>query len=103
MAVAAPSKDPPGMSKDDLKKNLVFAKKEPINVAFGMDKSGKPVIMLDKVKQGAALSRQLKTTAPDIKDLRWGTVTLDQSNPKLAIFAINKVVSGGARRSSRRR
>jgi hypothetical protein len=86
------------MDRADLKRLLRIARKDPVHMAFALGGDGKPIIMLDKRKQPRALEKGIKEGAPDAKNHRFGCVSIDPDNPKLAIFTVNKAASGMARR-----
>lgn len=91
------AEETPGMGKDDLKKNLKLSKRRAIHVALAMSE-GKPVLLMDKMKRGQGLDRDLKKQASDAKDHRWGVVHVEKDDPKRAVFVINKALGGLARK-----
>jgi hypothetical protein len=97
MAIAAKNAGP-GMDRAELKKALVIAKRQPMHCAFALGGDGKAVIVIDKIKKGPGLDRDLKTKAPNTKNHRFGTVEIDEDNPRLARFIINKAGGGGMAR-----
>jgi hypothetical protein len=97
MAVAAKDAGP-GLDRAELKKALTIARRQPMHCAFALGADGKPVILIDKIKKGPGLDRDLKTKAPDTKNHRFGVVEIDQDNPKLCRFTINKAGTGGMAR-----
>lgn len=97
MATAA-AKEPVGMARADLKRLLRLASKDPIHAAFALGGDGKPIVILDKRKQPRALEKSIKDQAPEAKNSRWGTVSIDPNEPKLARFMVNKAASGMARK-----
>lgn len=98
MAVAAKNAAGPGMDRAELKKALIIAKRQPMHCAFALGGDGKAVIIIDKIKKGPGLDRDLKTKAPETKNHRFGTVEIDEDNPRLARFIINKSGGGGMAR-----
>jgi hypothetical protein len=97
MAVAAKDAGP-GLDRAELKKALVIARRQPMHCAFALGGDGKPVILIDKIKKGPGLDRDLKSKAPDTKNHRFGVVEIDKDNPKLCRFTINKAGTGGMAR-----
>ena len=97
MANAA-ANEPVGMGKADLKRMLRLARKQPIHAAFALGGDGKAIVVLDKRKQPRALERGIKEEAPDAKNHRWGSVSIDPDEPKIARFMVNKASSGMARK-----
>jgi len=97
MAIAAKDAGP-GLGRAELKKALVIARRQPMHCAFALGADGKPVILIDKIKKGPGLDRDLKSKAPDTKNHRFGIVEIDQDNPKLCRFTINKAGTGGMAR-----
>lgn len=87
-----------GMDLADLKRHLRFALEEPIQVALALGADGKAVLQMHRRKPGRALEKQLKESAPDSKNHRWGTAVVDQENPKLVRFIVNKAGGGLARK-----
>ncbi len=87
-----------GMELAELKRHLRLAKAEPIQVAFALGGDGKAVLQMHKRKPGRALERELKETAPDSRNHRWGTASVSPDEPKLVRIMINKAASGMARR-----
>jgi hypothetical protein len=82
------------MDKAELKKLLSLSKKQPVNCAVAMGKTG-AVIIMDKVKQPKALEKELSKQHPDAKNPRWGTASVDiDEAPKLVVFTLNKASSG---------
>lgn len=98
MAVAAKDAESPGMDKAGLKKSLTIAKRVPMHCALALGGDGKPIIIIDKVKKGPGLDRDIKEKAKDAKNHRWGMVEIDRENRKRAIFTINKAGGGGLAR-----
>jgi hypothetical protein len=88
----------PGMGKIELKKALMIAKRQPMHCALAQSADGKAVLVIDKIKKGPALYRNLKSEAPDTKNHRFGMLEIDQENRKLCRFTINKASAGGMAR-----
>ena len=88
------------MEKAELKQLLVRSKKEPVNCAVAQAKEPAfALILLHKVKQPKALSKQLEGDFKDAKNFRWGTAFVDvDDNPKLVVFKLNKPAPGIARK-----
>ena len=89
-----------GMEKADMKRLLVRSKKEPVNCAVAQPASGPhALLMMDKIKPPRAVMKELEKQCADMKNPRWGTVSVDiDENPKLAVFQLNKPAPGMARR-----
>lgn len=87
-----------GMELADLKRLLMKSKAEPVNVAVGL--SGKTaVMMLHKMKQPRAVSKDLEGKFKDLKTPRWGTAFVDtDEDPKLVILTLNRAGGGLGRR-----
>lgn len=87
-----------GMSKQDLKKLLVLARRQPINCAIGRgdgETANQTLILLDRVKPPKALLAQLRKDCPKLKTPCFGTAAVDaRADPKLVTFSLNKKVSG---------
>jgi len=83
-----------GMDVADMKRLLTKSKTEPVNVAVGQDGKN-AVMMLHKIKQGKAVSKELETKFKDLKNPRWGTAFVDiDDDPKLVILTLNRAASG---------
>lgn len=90
--------DEPGMDKGELRKLLTVAKKTPVNAAIGMTKDGTPAMLLHKIKQPRALSKELEGSG-DLKNMRWGELYVDEEkDSKTLIARLNKPASGMARK-----
>ncbi len=83
-----------GMERADMKRLLMKSKAEPVNCAVGLH--GKlAVMMLHKIKQPKALSKDLEKQFDDLKNPRWGTAFVDtDDDPKLVILTLNRAASG---------
>ena len=91
--------DEPGMDKAELRKLLTIAKKAPVNVALGMMKDGTPAILMHKVKQPRALSKELESGGAELKNMRWGEFLVEEEgDPKTLVARLNKPASGLARK-----
>jgi hypothetical protein len=88
------------MEKAELKQLLVKSKKEPVNCAVAQAKEAAfALVLLNKIKQPKALSKQLEGDFKDAKNFRWGTAYVDVDvNPKLVVFRLNKPAPGMARK-----
>jgi len=88
------------MEKAELKQLLVRSKKEPVSCAVAQAKEPAfALILLHKIKQPKALSKQLEGDFKDAKNFRWGTAFVDvDDNPKLVVFKLNKPAPGIARK-----
>lgn len=82
-----------GMGAADLRKLLKLAQKQPVRAAFALGGDGKAVLVLDRRKPPRALAKQIKDGAPDSRNHRFGTASVDPSEPKLVRFTVNR--SGG--------
>src|SRR5258708_5894901 len=98
MAVAAKEQESAGMDKAELKKTLILAKRMPMHVALALDGAGAAIVVLDKIKKGETIVRELKSKAKDSKSHRFGICVIDEDNPKRAIFTVNKAAGGGMAR-----
>ena len=83
-----------GMDKGAMKILLGKSKTEPVNCAVGQ--SGKiAVMLLHKIKQPKALSKDLEKQFDDLKNGRWGTASVDmEEDPKLVILTLNRAAPG---------
>ncbi|MEJ0045389.1 MAG: hypothetical protein WDN04_04000 [Rhodospirillales bacterium] len=88
------------MDKADMKRLLARSRKEPVNCAVAQPKKGAMALLLmDKVKQPKALVKNLMQQFDDLKNPRFGTVSVDaEDDPKVAVFELNKAFSGLQRR-----
>ena len=83
-----------GMEVGELRKLLTKSKTEPVNAAVGLDGKN-AVIMLHKIKQPKAVSKDLEGKFKELKNARWGTAFVDIDNdPKLVILTLNRAASG---------
>ncbi len=89
-----------GMSKGDMKKLLLLSKQEPVGCAIGIgDDAAHGLMILNKMRSGAALEKLLKTEFPSAKNTRFGNAFVDvDDNPKLVKLRINRAVSGIAKK-----
>jgi len=89
-----------GMEKGEMKRLLAKSKKEPVNCAFGQgDDNTMALLLLDKVKAGKGVEKELTKQFPDAKNTRFGTAVVDVDvDPKKVIFTVNKPVSSMARK-----
>ena len=86
-----------GMDVGELRKLLNKSKSEPVNAAFGMDGKN-AVILLDKIKQPKAVSKQLEDKYKGLKNVRWGTAFVDtDADPKLVVLTVNRASAGAGR------
>lgn len=91
--------DEAGMEKGELRKLLTIAKKTPVNAAIGMSKDGTPALLLHKIKQPRALSKELEAGTSELKNMRWGEFYVDEEkDPKTLVARLNKPASGLARK-----
>lgn len=93
-----PAKKPAGMGKDELRAHLKHARSGPIAVALAIDEDGSALLQVDKIKNAATMSRELKASAATAKSHRFGSLSVDPTNSKMLVFSINKEVSGIARK-----
>ena len=64
-----------------------------------MSKTQQALIMLDKIKQPRAISKELEKMYGEIATPRWGTAFVDvDADPKLVILTLNKPTPGFARK-----
>src|SRR3954466_15650002 len=97
MAKAEPASA--GREKPELKRHLRLASGGPNPVSIALDASGKnAVLQMHRTKNPRALEKQLKEEAPDSKNHRWGTASVDPEDPKLVRFTINKAGGGMGRK-----
>jgi len=83
-----------GMDVGEMKRLLTKSKSEPVNVAVGQDGKN-AVMMLHKMKQPKAVSKDLEGKFKDLKNARWGTAFVDiDDDPKLVILTLNRAASG---------
>jgi len=82
-----------GMDVGEMKRLLTKSKTEPVNVAVGQDGKN-AVMMLHKMKQPKAVSKDLEGKFKDLKNARWGTAFVDTDDPKLVILTLNRAASG---------
>jgi hypothetical protein len=89
-----------GMEKGEMKRLLAKSKKEPVNCALGQgDDNTTALLLLDKVKAGKSVEKELTKQFPDAKNTRFGTAVVDVDvDPKKVIFTVNKPVSSMARK-----
>ena len=87
-----------GSDRAELKRMLKLAMDKPIHMAFALDGNGKAMVKVDKLKQPKALEKVLKEGDKDSKLHRFGTVTIDPDDKKVAVFMINKAAAGFARK-----
>ena len=92
--------DETGMDKAEMKQMLSAARKKPVNCAVAKPNKGQmALVLMDKVRQPKALAKDLQEQFADMKNPRWGTVSIDaQENPRLAVFELNKPFPGLERR-----
>lgn len=110
MAKAGPdtqaAETPPGgeeaMGKQELKKLLLRAAREPVNCALALSDTqsgGRGLVLLDKVKPSKALLADLKKQFPTARNPSFGTVSVDaKAEPKMVTFHLNKEFSGTQRK-----
>lgn len=89
-----------GMSKGGMKKLLLQAKDGPVGCAIGSGEDATlELVMLSKSRSGAALEKMLKAEFPDVKETRFGSVSVDVAqDPKQVTFQLNKAASSAVRR-----
>lgn len=89
-----------GMNAAEMKQLLVKSKKEPVNFAFAPARDpGVALLLLDRTRSGRTLERELAKQFPDAHNARFGTASVDvEDNPQLVKFAVNKPVSGMAKK-----
>src|SRR3954454_22351553 len=83
-----------GMEVADMKRLLTKSKVEPVNVAVGLDGKN-AVMMLHKIKQPKAVSKDLEGKFKGLKNPRWGTAFVDtDADAKLVILTLNRTAAG---------
>ena len=87
-----------GMGRADLKRMLKFASEEPVRVAFALGGDGKAILVMDRRKPARTLEKELKEAAPDSRNHRFGTAAVDEAQPTLVTFMVNKQAGGVARK-----
>ena len=87
-----------GMDRTELKKHIQFAREEAVQLAFAIGGDGEAVIHMHRRKPGRALEKELKEASPDSKNHRWGTLSMDPDDPKLARVVVNKAGGGLSRK-----
>ncbi len=87
-----------GMDMAKMKQLLAVSKKQPINCAVGVTKTG-AVMMLDKIKPPKSLVKDLEKKFHDMKTPNWGTAFVDtDEDPKLVILTLEKAPAGIGRK-----
>src|SRR5947209_1625031 len=86
------------MDKATIRHMLRLAAGEPLRAAVALSREGKAVILLDRHKPPRTLERELKEGLPGSRLHRFGTLTVDDGDPKLARFTVNKASTGMARK-----
>ncbi len=89
-----------GMSKGEMKKLLNLSKEEPVGCAIGTGSdNGYGLLILNKMRSGQALEKQMKTEFPDAKNTRFGKAFVDvDDNAKQVKLTLNRSTSGIAKR-----
>src|SRR3954452_21407347 len=87
-----------GMDKATIRHMLRLAAGEPLRAAVALSREGKAVIVLDRHKPPRALERELKEGLPGSRLHRFGTLSVDEDDPRLARFVVNKASPGMARK-----
>jgi hypothetical protein len=90
--------DGPGMDKTEIRHILRLAGGEKLRAAVALSREGKAVIVLDRHKPPRALERELKEDLPGSRLHRFGTLSVDEGDPRLARFVVNKASPGMARK-----
>ena len=87
-----------GMDLAKMKQLLAVSKKQPINCAVGVTKTG-AVMLLDKIKPPKSLVKDLEKKFKDMKTPNWGTAFVDtDEDPKLVILTLEKAPAGIGRK-----
>ena len=89
-----------GMEKADMKRLILVAKSDPINLSIGLSKDASTaLLMMDKIKGPKAVEKLLSTAFKDAKDVRFGTGSVNaEADPKLLSITVNRAVGGGIAR-----
>jgi hypothetical protein len=89
-----------GMDKAEMKRLLSVARKKPVNCAVAKPSKGQmALVLMDRVRTPKALVKDLQGQFADMKNPRWGTVSIDmEENPGTAVFELNKPFAGLERR-----
>jgi hypothetical protein len=89
-----------GMEKPEMKRLVMVAKSDPINLSLGLTKDGSTALLLmDKLKNPRAVEKLLSTAFKDAKDLRFGTGSVNADvDPKLMTVTLNRAVGNGIAR-----
>ena len=88
----------PGMDRDDMKRLFRAAREQPVQAAMALGPDREAVLLMDKRKPGRSLDREMRQDTPGSREHRYGTVIIDKDDPKLALFTVDKAVSGLARK-----
>src|SRR4051794_39912038 len=87
-----------GMDKTAIRHMLRLAGGEPLRAAVALSREGKAIIVLDRHKPPRTLERELKEGLPGSRLHRFGTLAVDDEDPRLARFVVNKASPGMARK-----
>src|SRR3954454_20595524 len=87
-----------GMDKTAIRHMLRIAGGLPLRAAVALSREGKAVIVLDRHKPPRTLERELKEALPGSRLHRFGTLRVDENDPKLARFMVNRASPGMARK-----
>ena len=88
----------PGLDKQELKKLLRMARRQPMNCAVGTGPDG-CLIVLDRVTPPKTLLAQLKKDCPQLRTPCFGTAAVSAAeDPKLVTFQLNRTLQGFQRR-----
>ncbi len=87
-----------GMDRDDMKRLFRIARDQPVQTAFAVGPDKQAVLLMDKRKPGRALDRELRGDVAGGRDHNFGTVMIDAADPKLAVFTVERAVTGVARK-----
>ena len=92
--------DETGMDRAEMKQLLSVARKKPVNCAVAKPNKGQmALVLMDKVRPAKSLVKDLQDQFADMKNPRWGTVSIDaKEDPRLAVFELNKPFPGLERR-----
>ena len=87
-----------GMEKQDMKKMLSRAGREPVNCALAQSdgqSGGQGLILMDKIKPPKAIMKMLKEQFPTARTPCFGTASIDmKQDPKAVTFKMNKKIPG---------
>jgi hypothetical protein len=93
------AKSETGMEKSEMKVLLRLAEDGPLSFAFGTGKDmGVALLMIDKRKSPRQVETELSKAMPEVKNTRFGQVSVSADEDNLVKFYVNKAVTGMAKR-----